>query len=114
MKKTNFITILFLLSINLIYSQSKEDVAKIVGSYDLSKIKELQSNLKQKTTLEKQKAEAAAIVNNWPIRVIGKDGSISELMKLTPDGFPIYYTNNNASAARSTRANHLNSGGSLG
>jgi subtilisin-like proprotein convertase family protein len=114
MKKTNFITVLFLLSINLIYSQSKEDVAKIVGSYDLSKIKELQSNLKQKTTLEKQKAEAAAIINNWPIRVVGKDGSISELMKLTPDGFPIYYTNNNASAARSTRANHLNSGGSLG
>ena len=71
-----------MLSINLIYSQSKEDVAKIVGSYDLSKIKELQSNLKQKTTLEKQKAEAAAIINNWPIRVVGKDGSISELMKL--------------------------------
>ena len=114
MKKTNFITVLFLLSINLIYSQSKEDVDKIVGSYDLSKIKELQIELKQKTTLEKQKAEAAAIVNNWPIRVVGKDGSISELMKLTPDGFPIYYTNNNASAARSTRANHLNSGGSLG
>ncbi len=114
MKKTNFITVLLLLNINLIYSQSKEDVAKIVGSYDLAKIKELQFELKQKTTLEKQKAEAAAIVNNWPIRVVGKDGSISELMKLTPDGFPIYYTNNNANAAKSTRANHLNTGGTLG
>lgn len=114
MKKTNFITVLFLLSMNLIYSQSKEDVDKIVGSYDLSKIKELQTELKQKTTLEKQKAEAAAIVNNWPIRVVGKDGSISELMKLTPDGFPIYYTNNNANAAKTTRANHLNTGGTLG
>ena len=114
MKKTYLLSLLLLLIANLTYSQTKEDVAKIVGSYDLAKIKELQFELKQKTTLEKQKAEAAAIVNNWPIRVVGKDGSISELMKLTPDGFPIYYTNNNANAAKSTRANHLNTGGTLG
>lgn len=114
MKKTYLVSLLLLLIANLTYSQTKEDVAKIVGSYDLAKIKELQFELKQKTTLEKQKAEAAAIVNNWPIRVVGKDGSISELMKLTPDGFPIYYTNNNANAAKSTRANHLNTGGTLG
>ncbi len=114
MKKTYLVSLLLLLLTNLTYAQTKEDVAKIVSSYDLAKIKELQYELKQKTTLEKQKAEAAAIVNNWPIRVVGKDGSISELMKLTPDGFPIYYTNNNANAAKSTRANHLNTGGTLG
>ena len=114
MKKTYLVSLLLLLLTNLTYAQTKEDVAKIVSSYDLAKIKELQFELKQKTTLEKQKAEAAAIVNNWPIRVVGKDGSISELMKLTPDGFPIYYTNNNANAAKSTRANHLNTGGTLG
>ncbi|WP_333667209.1 S8 family serine peptidase, partial [Flavobacterium sp.] len=33
---------------------------------------------------------------------------------LTPDGHPIYYTTDNANAAKSTRANHLNTGGSLG
>jgi subtilisin-like proprotein convertase family protein len=114
MKKTHLIPLLLLLFVNINYSQSKEDVSKIVSSYDLSKIKELQTELKQKTTLQKQKAEAAAIINNWPIRLVNKDGSISELMKLTPDGFPIYYTNNNANAAKSTRANHLNAGGSLG
>jgi subtilisin-like proprotein convertase family protein len=114
MKKRYLIPLLLLLFVNINYSQSKEDVSKIVSSYDLSKIKELQTELKQKTTLQKQKAEAAAIINNWPIRLVNKDGSISELMKLTPDGFPIYYTNNNANAAKSTRANHLNAGGSLG
>ena len=114
MKKTYLISLLLLLFVNLTFSQSKEDVDKIVGSYDLTKIKELQFDLKKKTTLEKQKAEAAAIINNWPIRLVNKDGSISELMKLSPDGFPIYYTNNNANAAKSTRANHLNSEGSLG
>lgn len=114
MKKNYLVSLLLLLIANLTYSQTKEEVSKIVGSYDLAKIKELQFELKQKTTLEKQKAEAAAIVNNWPIRVVDKDGSISELMKLTPDGFPIYYTNNNANAAKTTRANHLNTGGTLG
>ncbi len=114
MKKNYFLILLILLISNSFYSQSKQDVINIVGSYDLSKIKELQTELKQKTTLEKQKAEAKAKINNWPIREIHKDGSISELMKLTPDGFPIYFTNNNANAAKSTRANHLNTGGSLG
>lgn len=35
-------------------------------------------------------------------------------MKIDESGTPIYYTNNNADAAKSTRANYLNSGGSLG
>lgn len=114
MNRTKFLLLVFTFIANSIFSQSKEDVNKIIGNYDLSKIKELQVELKSKTTLEKQKAEAIAKIKNWPVRVINKDGSISELMKLTPDGFPIYYTNNNINAAKSTRTNHLNTGGSLG
>ena len=114
MKKTYFLTLLFLFISNLFYSQSKEEANAIISNYDLSKIKELQIALKKKSTIEKQKAEALAKLNNWPIREVGKDGSISEIMKLTPDGFPIYFTNNNSNAAKSTRANHLNSTGSLG
>ena len=48
MKKTFLISILLLLFVNLNYSQSKEDVDKIVGSYDLTKIRELQFDLKKK------------------------------------------------------------------
>lgn len=114
MKNKYSLTFLFLLLSLLFHAQSKQDVTAIVGSYDLLKIKELQITLEKKTTLEKQKAEAKAKINNWPIREVRKDGSISELMKLTPDGFPVYFTNNNANAAKSTRANHLNTGGSLG
>lgn len=114
MQKTYFVTLLFLFISNLFYSQTKDEANAIISNYDLSKIKELQIALKKKTTLEKQKAEALAKINNWPIREVRKDGSISELMKLTPDGFPVYFTNNNANAAKSTRANHLNSTGSLG
>jgi HD superfamily phosphodiesterase len=93
MKKKFFLTLLFLFISNLFYSQSKEEANAIISNYDLSKIKELQIALKKKTTLEKQKAEALAKLNNWPIREVRKDGSISELMKLTPDGFPVYFTN---------------------
>ena len=35
-------------------------------------------------------------------------------MKLSPEGLPIYYSTENVNAAKSTRANHLNTGGSLG
>src|SRR5690606_13088119 len=37
-----------------------------------------------------------------------------ELQKILPDGSLIYYTTFNVNAAKSTRTNHLNSGGSLG
>lgn len=114
MKKTYFATLLLLFISNLFYSQTKNESNAIISNYDLTKIKDLQIALKKKNTIEKQKAEALARQNNWPIREVRKDGSISELMKLTPDGFPIYYTNNNADAANSTRTNHLNTSGSLG
>ncbi len=35
-------------------------------------------------------------------------------MRLSPEGLPIYYSTNNVDAAKSTRTNHLNTGGSLG
>ena len=114
MRKNFILSLLFVFISNLFYSQSKEEANAIISNYDLSKIKELQIALKKKTTLEKQKAEALSKLSKWPIRKVGKDGSISELMKLTPDGFPVYFTNNNANAAKSTRANHLNTSGSLG
>lgn len=114
MRKNFILSLLFVFISNLFYSQSKEEANAIISNYDLLKIKELQIALKKKATLEKQKAEALSKLNKWPIRKVGKDGSISELMKLTPDGFPVYFTNNNANAAKSTRANHLNSSGSLG
>ncbi len=96
------------------YAQSKQDAATIIANYDLVKIKEKEAFFKKKCESEKMKAVEKAMQYNWPIRVVNKNGSISELMKLTPDGYPIYYTNNNANASKSTRANHLNTGGSLG
>lgn len=35
-------------------------------------------------------------------------------MSVTPDGYPIYYATTNVNAAKSTRANFLNTGGGMG
>jgi hypothetical protein len=88
-----------------VFSQTKEDVDKIIKNYDLDKLKELQVSYKNKETVEKKAAYEAAEKNGWPI-IIEKDGVYQELMKLTPDGFPLYYaTESNVIAARSTRTN---------
>ncbi len=109
--------LLFIFSLTFsgfVFSQTQEDVEKITKNYDLEKLKELQVSYKKKEAAEKKAAYEAAKRNGWPI-IIEKDGVYQELMKLTPDGFPLYYaTESNVIAARSTRANYLNTGGGLG
>lgn len=104
----------FLNSIQSVCAQNKEEVSTIVKEYDLKKLKALQAKYLRKAQIEKQKAIEAAKINNWPLFFENANGSIGELMKLTPDGFPLYYTTTNIDAAKSTRANFLNTGGGLG
>lgn len=96
------------------FGQSPEEVREIVQNYDLKLLNEKEEYYRKQEEIEKKKAIAAAKINNWPITIVKEDGSIAELMKLTPDGYPIYYSTENVNAARSTRTNHLHSGGSLG
>ncbi|NHN26953.1 S8 family serine peptidase [Flavobacterium jejuense] len=106
-------TLLILLTCTC-FSQNKEDVSKIIKNYDIQKIKEKITYFENIEKKEKEIAIKKANEMGWPIFVYGENGSFQELMKLTPDGFPIYYSTTNANAAKSTRAVHLNSGGSLG
>ncbi|MCL9769529.1 S8 family serine peptidase [Flavobacterium sp. HXWNR69] len=95
-------------------AQTKEDVEKIIKNYDLKKINELRISLEKKEILEKKEAYEAAERNGWPIFIKKEGGGFQELMKLTPDGYPIYYSTDNQNAAISTRTNYLNTGGQLG
>ena len=63
---------------------------------------------------EKEKAQAQAVAKGWPLFVKKDDGNILELMRLTPDGYPIYYSTENVNAAKTTRASFLNTGGGMG
>lgn len=96
------------------FAQNKEEVSQIIKNYDLKKIKELQVKYHQKARLEKQHALKVAKLKNWPEFIVNENGTVDELIKLTPDGFPLYYSVNNKNAAKTTRANFLNTGGAMG
>ena len=98
----------------LSFGQSEQDVKKIISNYDIAKLNKMEAFYRKKAHEEKEKALAVAKTKNWPIYTIKEDGSITELMRLSPEGLPIYYSTNNVDAAKSTRTNHLNTGGSLG
>ncbi|WP_445711916.1 S8 family serine peptidase [Flavobacterium sp.] len=96
------------------FAQTKDDVAKIIKNYDVETIKEKAIYFESLEKREKEVAVAEALKKGWPIIVQKEDGTYEELMRLTSDGVPVYFASQNANAAKSTRAVHLNSGGTLG
>lgn len=113
MKKIYF-SALFLFGIFSAQAQTPEEVREIVSHYDLVKLKQKQEYYKKLQASEKAKAEAVAKVNGWPIIIDKPDGTHAELMKLSPDGYPMYYATDNVAAAKTTRTNFLHTGGGMG
>lgn len=99
--------------VSVMNAQTREELAQIVKGTNVSELQKIAKESEEQFIKEKKEALNFAEKNNIPVIIQGKDGSKSELMKLI-DGKPIYYTNNNVAAAKSTRANHLHQGGSLG
>lgn len=114
MKKQQLFTYFIIFFCVLSFSQTKEDVAKITKDYNFAKIQEKISYYRQLEEKQRAKAVEMANKNNWPIFIKGDDGSFKQLMSVTPDGYPIYYATTNVNAAKSTRANFLNTGGGMG
>lgn len=96
------------------YPQDAKQKKQITKNYDLQKLNVLQQELALQARIDKEKALAAAKQNGWPVFRKNNNGTFDELMSLSAEGKPIYYALDNVNAAKSTRANHLNSGGSLG
>lgn len=108
--------LLFLFSgFSLMFAQSLTQRAEIARDYDKTQLSGLQDRFLLDRQATRKKAEAAARLNNWPLRYTFDDGrGEAELAKLGPDGQPIYFQTFNVDAARATRVDHLNNGGSLG
>jgi hypothetical protein len=105
---------LFVFSISFIgFSQSKKDVINITKDYNVELIKSKAIDYKIAEQKEKARAYDYALRNNIPLSYTDKNGNFHELMKLTFDGHPLYYSTDNRAAARSTRALQLNTGGTL-
>jgi len=118
MKKNYYLSTLLLLCVFLglsyeVHAQDRLEIEKIRQEYDLTKLGQIQEKLKKVAEQEKKVALQIAKQRGWEEKIILKNGRMLELQRVE-NGKPIYYTTFNVDAARSTRTDHLNSGGSLG
>jgi hypothetical protein len=94
-------------------AQDQREVEQIRSKYDLTKLQQMKGNFQKIAKTEKEQAIQIAKQKGWKTKFTTKDGSLVELQRVV-NGKPIYYTTSNVAAAKSTRTNHLNAGGSLG
>ncbi|MDN5213267.1 BspA family leucine-rich repeat surface protein [Fulvivirgaceae bacterium BMA12] len=106
--------IVVLLSHFLVQAQTPTQRRAIIRNYDHSKLQVMAKDFTATAHANRQEALALAKIHGWEPVKYNEDGTFSELMGVRDDGSPIYYTLYNSDAARSTRTNHLNTGGSLG
>ena len=106
--------LILLLLATVSYAQTETQKQKIRSRYDQSKLSQLQRQFTDKDRSRKQEALRMAAEKGWEVLRKNTDGTFDELMAVSEDGLPIYYTIYNVDAARSTRTDHLHSGGSLG
>lgn len=89
-------------------------IQAVIDSYDQV---EGAQTLQQEKILYAQKTselQSKALRMNIPIQRINESGTISLLIAFLEEDTPLYYSIDNTAAAASTRADHLNAGGSLG
>ena len=96
------------------YSQNAEQTRQIIKNYDLNKLEQLRIQFENSFIANKAAAVKMAESKGWPLTIEGKDGTFSELIKVTDENTPIYYSTSNAQSARTSRANRLYPGGTSG
>lgn len=108
MKKIIFFGLLFF-SASLLFAQNAEEVQKIVSSYDLVKLKELETSFRIAQESNLQSAKEYALKNQLPLETVNPDGSVNSLIGIDSNNTLLYYSIDNVNAARSTRTTFLNS-----
>lgn len=104
---------LLLASTQISLGQTPAEKQRISNSYNQETLKRLEVQYADQATKELEAAKKWATDNNIPTQVVRKNGSVDQLQKVI-DGSPIYYTVGNVGASKTTRANTLNTGGTLG
>ncbi|GGD23318.1 S8 family serine peptidase [Flavobacterium orientale] len=109
----NSTLVLFLFCSSLLFSQSDLDKRYILEASNLQELKKLENEFIQNYRNNQIRIQKLAKEKGWDLIKVNPDGSFDELVGILDDGNPLYYAIENLNASRSTRANHLNSGGSL-
>lgn len=112
--KTTTPFILFFLFTLAVSAQTKEDVRKIQAASNMAELNRLVPYYDSIFRVQKEAALKMAKIKGWKTIIKTKNGGIKELVRVNQYGNPVYYTTENTGAALTTRANRLNTGGSLG
>jgi hypothetical protein len=113
--KTLFSAILLTFCTSVAFSQTEEDKLKILAATNVAELYRLAPIYDSIFKAEKELAWKMAKIKGWKTLFnSGKNGGVTELIRINKYGNPVYYTTDNVGAAITTRANRLNSGGSLG
>lgn len=96
------------------YSQTAAERQRIVKNYDLKKLEAFRVQFENDYKKSREEALRVAQSKGWPLVINGENGRFSELIGISPQGTPLYYTTMNVGSAITSRANQLQTGGSTG
>ncbi len=94
-------------------SQTQSERDRIIATYDLNKLNQLQSEALAEFQQNRQEALALAAIYGWPEHYEFEDGGVGFLIGVV-DGQPVYYETLNRTAAITARVDRVNTGGSAG
>ena len=112
--KLNITLLFLLLGAAFVSGQSDKERAEIIKSNNQVHLQQMVVDLQNKAIKDQERALEFSKANDIPMFKENQDGTFDQLMRVTNDGIPVYYSIDNADAANSTRANRLHSGNSLG
>ena len=105
--------LLLLLFPIILFSQTQQQREVISAKSNVAVLKELSKKYKLFFEQNRLQAEVFAKAKNWPLEM-STSGNYSQLVGITENGKPIYYTTYNRGAGITSRANKLYDGGGLG
>ncbi len=108
-----FITFTFLLFATALIAQNNKAKETVLNETNSAYLQKLSRIWSERNATAKKEAEEKAREMGWPIKG-SQNGRAFELMRLTPDGQPVYYQTDNFYAAKTINTDKLYNGGGLG
>lgn len=99
---------------NSVFAQTQEEKKKIIDSYNLNAIEQLQAEINEQTTKNNLAVENFLKQSDLPRVIESNNYSNKKELYNVIDGIPLYRTTFNINSAKSTRTNFLHNGGGLG
>jgi hypothetical protein len=109
-----YFTILLLFTFGIIFSQTKNEQKKIIGTYDSDQISIINVFLKDLNTKNTKSVKEFLIKNPEVKEIIKNEDGVIKKIKYIINNRPIYIETHNTNSAKSTRTNFLHTGGDLG